>query len=459
MQTGFTAAELSEIKAYWHALYVWAALEPTLNLLVLVVWVRWLVRPFFSGSERLALRLERATPQAGVRRFANAVDRVWRGPGWGAALLFVGISTVFFLLVGAPARLVMTFGHERAFGTLRYDVARWLRDVMVGAAGVLLAKVALAFGMLGIARRLIHWWLVLAVVVAAVLSLSRLAAPVRPGVFVGQRPLARGELRQRLETLSHAAHIEIADFIVLDASRRTAGADALLGGRDGRRLVYLSDTLVDGFSPDEIEAAVAHELGHASQITSWLDWMGPPALVFLFFWLLHRLMAIAEKRRWLGIREYADPRQLVLVSLVMFVLLTAVEPFAAAASRERELEADRFALRLLRNPKVFRAMLIHLAKVDRIDPDPPRWFVLLGDPHPPLVERLALADPSDEKTAGRRGPPPRRPHPRLPAVPSPLPGFPVTASTPSSLPPSSAQSREEAQPLCGPPASPRLDLL
>ncbi|AEI62022.1 M48 family peptidase [Corallococcus macrosporus] len=109
---------------------------------------------------------------------------------------------------------------------------------------------------------------------------------------------------------------------------------------------------------------------------------------------LDRLLRLSAARGWFGATRFADIRNLPLISLLFFLLMLTARPVSGAFSREREYEADRYALRLTGDVASFRRMLVKAARVNKMDPAPPRWLVLKGMSHPPIGERIASLPPS-----------------------------------------------------------------
>src|SRR5439155_12865070 len=112
------------------------------------------------------------------------------------------------------------------------------------------------------------------------------------------------------------------------------------------------------------------------------------ATLFAFLFAVDRLLRWVARRGYWGVAEPADVRALPLVMLMFSLGGLLASRVSAAFSRERERQADLYGLRLTEGPDAFARMLVKAARVNKSDPDPPRWIVLMGRSHPSTRERL-----------------------------------------------------------------------
>jgi STE24 endopeptidase len=159
--------------------------------------------------------------------------------------------------------------------------------------------------------------------------------------------------------------------------------------------VLLGDTLLQEFTPEEIEVVFAHEVGH--HVHRHL-----PKLIVLNvvlaaagFWLVDLVLRHAATA--LGypndpLPAYQDPAALPLVLLVLTLFALVLAPATNALSRFFERQCDRYALERTRAPQAYRSAFVKLARLNKADPDPHPLTVWLFDDHPPIRQRLALAD-------------------------------------------------------------------
>jgi STE24 endopeptidase len=183
--------------------------------------------------------------------------------------------------------------------------------------------------------------------------------------------------------LARRSGVDVGQVYGVNASRQTTGANAYVSGIGTSKRVVLYDTLIDSFSPDQIDSVVAHELGHVKHrdVPRGLLWIAIVALPGMF--LVQALTdAIAGSRAGRG------PAVLPAAGLAVAVVSFALQIPGNALSRRVEGSADAYALRLTRDPAAFIAVERKLAVQNVADPDPPRWLELLFGTHPRTVTRI-----------------------------------------------------------------------
>ncbi|SEL80372.1 STE24 endopeptidase [Stigmatella aurantiaca] len=392
MEPIFTPEQLAEIKAYYLPHYIRSAVNPfvSLGVLALLLWV--LNRPFYQGAQALASRLGqrfaflRTAPVSRV--LLRALDRLWGEPGWGAALLFALFLDVFSKVLYAPSDVYFDYVLEHRHGMSAYTPLTYAWDTLKSWGLSAVAAVTLVLGLYGLARRLPRWWLVLGVPVAGLMLVSSALDPYRSQVYFEQTPLEAGPLRTRIGELMARADIAFADVLVEKTSVASKRVQAYFAGQGPTRTIVLNDVLLKEFTEEEVLAAVAHEAGHVNE-PKWAGRIAAALCLIALLFLIDRLLRRSATRGWFGTTRFADIRTLPLLSVLFFFLMLTAKPVSAAFSREREREADRYALRLTGDPATFRRMLVKAARVNKMDPEPPRWVILKGMSHPPVSERIA----------------------------------------------------------------------
>jgi STE24 endopeptidase len=396
MEPIFTPEQLAEIKAYHLPYYIRSAVMPFLTLGFLGLMLGVLNRPFYRFSEALAARLDgrlaflRTAPVSRV--LFRALDKIWGEPGWGTALLFALLFELTFTVIFTPVDFYYSYILEHRYGMSAYTPGRYVTDVLKSTLMGAVAVCALALGLYGLARRVRRWWLVLGVPVALLMLVSSAIDPYRSRVFFDQKPLEAGAVRSRITELMARADIAFADILVEKTSVVSKRVQAYFAGQGPTRTIVLNDVLLERFTEGEILAAVAHEAGHVNE-SKWPGRIGSSLALIAFLFLIDRLLRLSAARGWFGTTRFADVRTLPLLSLLLFAVMQVSAPLSAAYSREREREADRYALRLTGDPVTFRQMLVKAARVNKMDPEPPRWVVIKGLSHPPVGERISAITP------------------------------------------------------------------
>ncbi|AEI65332.1 M48 family metalloprotease [Corallococcus macrosporus] len=397
MEPLFTPEQLAEIHAFHRPIYIRAAVAPFANLALLLLILGVLVQPLHRLSVATAAGLERrlgflrTTPVS--RAFFHAMDRLWGEPGWGAAVLFALSTHLFVSLLFLPVDVWFSYTLEHRHGMSTQTPATFAYDMLKGQLMATFAISALVIGMFGLARKLRNWWLVLGVPVALLLLISGALDPYRSRLFYKQKPLPDGPLRTRIVALMDKADITFADVLVEETSVASRRLQAYFAGQGPTRTIVLNDIILKELSEDEVLAAVAHEAGHVHE-SKWPARVASSLALVALLFALDRLLRLSAARGWFGATRFADIRNLPLISLLFFLLMLTARPVSGAFSREREYEADRYALRLTGDVASFRRMLVKAARVNKMDPAPPRWLVLKGMSHPPIGERIASLPPS-----------------------------------------------------------------
>ncbi|MFP2957073.1 M48 family metalloprotease [Myxococcus sp. 1LA] len=392
MEPLFTPEQLAEIHAFHRPVYIRAAVGPFVNMALLLFMMGVLVQPLYRLAVATAADLERrfgflrTAPVS--RAFFRAMDRLWGEPGWGAAVLFALFTDVLVSLVYLPVDVWFSYTLEHRHGMSTQTPATFAYDMLKSQLLASFAICALVIGMFGLARKLRNWWLVLGVPVALLLLVSGALDPYRSRLFFKQKPMPDSPLRARIVDLMDKADIAFADILEEETSVSSRRLQAYFAGQGPTRTIVLNDVILKELSEDEVLAAVAHEAGHVHE-SKWPARIASSVALVALLFALDRLLRLSASRGWFGATRFADIRNLPLISLLFFLLMLSARPISGAFSREREYEADRYALRLTGDVASFRRMLVKAARVNKMDPEPPRWVVLRGMSHPPIGERIA----------------------------------------------------------------------
>ncbi|MFT3842454.1 MAG: M48 family metalloprotease [Myxococcaceae bacterium] len=391
----FTAEQLAHIKAYAEPRYFGSLIQQGCDFAFDVLLLAVLVRPMYSGSVKLAAavggRLGWAANVPVLRVLVKMPRLLWGGDGAGAALAFIAISAVVQKLMDLPLQIYIGFFHEKAFGLSTESFGRFLYDDVKMTLLGIAAGGCLTFGVLGWARRMKNWWLLAGPIFGGLLLLGAALDPYRSQVIVDSHSLEAGPLRDGITALMTKAELPFGDIRVEETSKKSVKPDAYFAGQGPTRTIVLYDSLIAALTTEELLAAVAHEAGHAGE-SRWRAWLGSAVALFLFMALIEWLMRLTARRHWWGVTERADLRVLPLVMTVFAIVTFAFYPLSLHRHRSDELAADRYALTLTGKPAPFRQMLIKVARIALIDPEPPRWWVVMHMSHPPLGERLAAVD-------------------------------------------------------------------
>jgi STE24 endopeptidase len=300
---------------------------------------------------------------------------------------------VYLILLWAvlilPLNFFSDYIYEHEMGLSTSTLARWWSDWAISLGLTLSFAAFLGLGLFGLARRLRRtWWLWLWGAVIGALLLWSMLTPYRARIYNQFTELPDGPLRSSIEQVLQKAGFELERVEVVDTSRRSRRANAFLMGEGPTRRVVLSDNLVKGFHPREIQFAIAHEAGHEQDkhpLRAWLT----TSLAALLFLLICRLILWSAPKRF-HLSPHADPRTLPLILLAAQLLFMANNPLSAYLDRQEEIKADQEALQLTEDPTAYCSLIVRLTRLNQQDPDPPTWARWYFRHHPTAKERLEL---------------------------------------------------------------------
>ncbi len=307
--------------------------------------------------------------------------------------LFSGIVGFGYTLLDLPLSFYSGFVLPHRFGLSTQSLGGWVWDrlkagLIGGALGLLMLQILYA----ALTTWPDTWWLPVGIVYLLFGAvLSALAPILIAPLFFKFTPLEEQHraLAQRLMALAERAGTRVRGVYRIDMSRRTRAANAALMGLGRSRRIVLGDTMLDQFTPDEIETVLAHELAHQVHRDIPLGILFQSIVTLVGLWLASLALNWGVDRFVLdGVDDVAGLPWLALV-LGGFGLLTM--PLANGWSRWRERMADRYAVQATGKPLAFASALIRLADQNLGELEPSRWVVVLLYSHPPLGQRIAAA--------------------------------------------------------------------
>ena len=290
---------------------------------------------------------------------------------------------------GLPFSLWSTFRIEARYGFNHQTPALYFVDL---ARGVLIGA-ALGVPLLTLVLWLMQsagglWWLYAwAAWVAFGLGLTAAYPRFLAPLFNRFSPLEPGPLRERLERLVAACGFRSDGLYVMDGSRRSSHGNAYFTGVGGHKRIVLFDTLVERLEGDELEAVLAHELGHFSLhhvrtrlLLSFVTSLGGFAVLG---WLARQAWFFRD----LGVPTPSMAAALALFALVAPIFLFPLGPLSAWWSRRDEYAADRYAAAHADARALSRA-LVKLYRDNAAALTPDRWYSAWHDSHPPAIARI-----------------------------------------------------------------------
>ena len=312
-------------------------------------------------------------------------------------------SVLFLLAVGAVSKLLAlpfdmlrTFGVEQRFGFNRTSATAFAVDQLKGVALSLVVGVPLLYGLMWLMGQPGPWWAwawlgLMLLMLALMDAYPRWVAPL----FNRFTPLD-GPLRARVEDLLQRCGFRASGLFVMDASRRSSHGNAYFSGLGRGKRIVLFDTLVAGNSEAELEAVLAHELGHFKLNHILFGLVQTAVVLFLAFFAI----GVLARQPWL-LPSFGIARQDHALALVVCVLIVQMAGPALGiagnwVSRRHEYQADDFARRMVgAEPMVSALLRLSRDNASTLTTDP--LYALVNFSHPPVplrVQRLQGLDAS-----------------------------------------------------------------
>jgi STE24 endopeptidase len=324
------------------------------------------------------------------RALASAAQAAGPAPAASVALYVVMLAAVQEA-TALPLIFYRSYFLERRYGLSSEPLGGWLRDHAKGSAvGVALA-IAGAEAVYWLLRHSPAWWWLLSagLFVGAMGLMAKIAPVVLLPMFYRFRPLDRDSLRARLVALSARAGVPVLGVYEWGLGEKTRRANAALVGTGRTRRIIVSDTLLAGYTEDEIEVIMAHELGHHVHRDILVALLAEAGLMVAAF--IGAAAALNASWRGLGLGSPADVAGLPLLLLAGGAVVLLATPLVNGLSRRNERRADRYALTLTAQPAAFISAMKRLAAQNLAEANPSRAVLWLFHTHPPISQRIEAA--------------------------------------------------------------------
>lgn len=284
------------------------------------------------------------------------------------------------------------FSLERSFKLSTQKFRSWMWDEVKGfLVGLVLGTVVAEILYFTLRQWPQHWWvLAWALFMGLFIVMAQLAPIVLFPIFYKFEPLDNEELRRRLVVLSERAGTRVRGVYRWKLSEKSKKANAALTGLGATRRIILADTLLDNYSSDEIEAVLAHELGHHVHRHILKSIFVQAAITLFGFWAANWTLHYAVDQHMF--EELSDFANLPLLALVSVVLSFVLMPALNAYSRFNERQADRYAFESIAGVGPFISSMNKLAEQNLAERTPSKWVEFVFHSHPAISRRLAAAE-------------------------------------------------------------------
>jgi len=311
--------------------------------------------------------------------------------GIARGVAFVAILTIMLSAVELPFDLYRTFGIESRYGFNKMTLGMFFGDLAKQALVGTILGLPLLFAVLWLMAGMGEmWWLyVWLVAVVFMLFVQFIAPSVIAPLFNKFVPMQDGEMKTRIENLIARCGFTSSGLFVMDGSKRSSHGNAYFTGFGKSKRIVFFDTLLSRLDIAEIEAVLAHELGHfrMRHVIKRLALMAVFSLIFLF------LLGLLKNQAWFyeGLHvgfPATDAMALTLFFMVMPVFTFLLQPLLAMYSRKHEFEADQYAAKFTPARDLVHALVkLYKDNASTLTPDP--LHSAFYDSHPPASIRIA----------------------------------------------------------------------
>jgi STE24 endopeptidase len=324
----------------------------------------------------------------------NQVTLNWMGEGMGQQVALVVSFTLIGGLIGLPLSLYQTFGIEQRFGFNNTTPKLWVSDMLKGVLVGMVLGLPILWLVLWLmqAGGSLWWFYTWAALVVYQLFVMWIAPNVIMPLFNKFTPLEDATLKERVTALMTRSGFTAKGFFVMDGSRRSAHSNAFFTGFGAAKRVVFFDTLLAKLNGDEMEAVLAHELGHFKHrhilkmmATSFATSLAGLALLG---WVSQQVWFYTGLGVMPNLNGNNSALALLLFMLVLPLFTFFVSPMSARRSRKFEFEADAYAVANSDGKALANALLkLYQDNASTLTPDP--WYVAFHYSHPPASQRLA----------------------------------------------------------------------
>lgn len=326
----------------------------------------------------------------GLQWLSDLCLPLFAGGSIGHGIAFIAAVGVLSSVVDLPFGLYRTFVIEERFGFNKMTWRLWFADLLKSTLLSVVIGVPVIYAVLWLMGRMgPQWWLY---VWAFWLTFNLLVLLIYPSfiapLFNKFSPLEDTDLAQRIEALLHRCGFRSSGLFVMDGSRRSSHGNAYFTGFGAAKRIVFFDTLISRLRAEEVEAVLAHELGHYKHRHIWQRIAMLAAVSLGFLALLGYLIDQPWFFQGLGLRDVATAPALVLFSLIIPVFSFPFSPLMSQISRCHEFQADAYAAKQTRADDLVSA-LVKLYRDNASTLTPDSLYSAFYDSHPPAAIRIA----------------------------------------------------------------------
>ncbi len=309
------------------------------------------------------------------------------------SILFIFVFGLCQGILSLPFDLYSTFVIEEKFGFNKTTIKIYLADMIKQIILSLIIMIPLLTAIIWFMRWSQYWWIFSFVVITLFQLFMMWIYPTFIAPWFNQfTPLADGETKNRILELAKKVNFQTAGIFVMDASKRSGHGNAYFSGFGKKRRIVFYDTLIQQLNADELEAVMAHELGHF-KLNHILGMMVKSVVFsFLTFFILGKLATSSWFFSMHGVSS-SEAMLILLASQVLGVYTFFLTPLFSYFSRKNEFAADQFAAHHSNAQQLISALVkMYKDNASSLTPDPiyAKWYYS----HPPAFERISRLEKS-----------------------------------------------------------------
>ncbi len=329
------------------------------------------------------------TMAGGLEKLNQLVMSFSLSPFW-TGMIFIALFSFISTLLKLPEDVYETFVIEEKFGFNRTTVPLFIKDLFKSLMLSAVIGLPMVAGILWFMEKTGNlWWLWAFAFTATIQVLMFWLYPVLIApLFNKFFPLDEGELKERLKALLEKAGFKSKGLFVMDASKRSAHGNAYFTGFGKNKRVVLFDTLLLNLTPVEVEAVLAHELGHFKKKHTHKNMALFLFVGFMAFALMGLLSGLELFYKGHGITSMAPHMTLVFFAMILPVYSFPLVPLFSNLSRKMEFEADSFAKDMMGEGKSLGTALLKTYKDNSSPLSSDEKYSSFYYSHPPIGERL-----------------------------------------------------------------------
>lgn len=304
----------------------------------------------------------------------------------------ISVASIFMLMtvIEIPFSLYQTFVIEDKYGFNKNTLPQFAKDQLISISltlGIGLPILALILWVMDSIGSL--WWLYAwAIIMTFSLLMSWLFPTLIAPLFNKFTPMQDGSLKDRIKNLLERCGFNSQGIFIMDGSRRSGHGNAYFTGLGNNKRIVFFDTLVNSLDEEELEAVLAHELGHfkCKHVIKML--IASSVMTLISFAVLGWLITQDWFFDGLGVTTHSNAAALLLFMLVSPVFTTFMQPISAYFQRKFEFEADEFATRHAQGSKMISGLVkLYEENASTLTPDP--IYSAFHYSHPPAAIRIA----------------------------------------------------------------------